>query len=79
MQYLLSFGSTHKALRAEGVLREAGVVFRLLPAPKALSRYCDLVISVDASELDRARLALGAADSGARATYRREGESYVEV
>ncbi|MBI5588233.1 MAG: DUF3343 domain-containing protein [Deltaproteobacteria bacterium] len=75
----MAFGSTHKALKAESVLRDASVPFRLLPAPRALAAYCALVISVDEGELSRAAVALDFAGSGPKSIYRKEGEDYVKV
>ncbi len=77
MLYILAFGSTHKALKAENVLKEAGLSFRLLPAPKVLSAYCDLVISVDDLSTPVETLKKGGAVP--KAIYRKEGEEYVKV
>lgn len=73
------FGSVHRALKAEVVLKEAGLPFRLLPAPKALKPYCDLVIRVDGETLSEAREVLEDKGVKPRTIYRREGEDYVEV
>ncbi|MBI5886946.1 MAG: DUF3343 domain-containing protein, partial [Deltaproteobacteria bacterium] len=43
------------------IINDAGVVFRLIPAPKALAKLCDLVISVDEAGLAAASAALSAA------------------
>ncbi|MBI5886904.1 MAG: DUF3343 domain-containing protein, partial [Deltaproteobacteria bacterium] len=61
MNYILTFGSVHRVLQAEAFLNDAGVVFRLIPAPKALAKLCDLVISVDEAGLAAASAALSAA------------------
>lgn len=79
MEYLFAFGSTHKALKAEGILKDAGFSFRLLPAPKALAEYCGLVISVDETRRDEAMDFLRSSGAGPRAIYRKEGEDYVKV
>lgn len=79
MEFLMAFGSTHKALKAEEVLREASVAFRLLPSPKALEPYCDLVISVKEEDLGAAKEALAGGGVNPKSTYRKEGEGYVKV
>ena len=79
MEYIMAFGSTHKALKAESVLKEGEVPFRLLPAPKALAAYCALVISVDEEALERALSALSGAGAGPKSIYRKAGEEYDKV
>lgn len=80
VQYVLTFGSAHKALKAESVLKEKAVPFRLLPAPKALVEHCDLVISIDGEDAFQAALnALNASSVKVKLTFRKDGESYVKV
>lgn len=79
MEYIMAFGSTHKALKAESVLKESEVPFRLLPAPKALTLDCALVISVGEEALERACDVLSAAGAGPKSIYRKEGKEYVKV
>jgi succinyl-CoA synthetase beta subunit len=79
MDFLMVFGSAHRALKAEEVLKEAGLPFRLLPAPKALEPHCDLVIRVNGQTLAEAREVLENMGVKPRTIYRREREDYVEV
>jgi hypothetical protein len=79
MEYILAFGSAHKALKAESILKKAGIKFRLLPAPKVLVPYCDLVISVLEADYNEAREALDASGQTLKAVYRKEGEEYAQV
>ncbi len=79
MEYILAFGSAHKALKAESILKEAGVAFRLLPAPRALVAHCDLVISVSGADLKEAEETLNASGLRLKAVYRKEGEEYAQV
>ncbi len=79
MEYILTFGSTHNVLKAERVLKDANLEFRLMPAPKDLSRYCDLVIAVNGAVLDRAKGALARGDVAPKDVYRKEGSEYVKV
>lgn len=79
MEYILGFGSPHRALKAEEILKRAGVAFRLLPVPKALDASCGLVISVSEDVLEEARGALESAGLRPRNTYRKAGDDYVKV
>ncbi|HLC18561.1 MAG TPA: DUF3343 domain-containing protein [Thermodesulfobacteriota bacterium] len=79
MEYLLAFGSAHRALKAEGVLKGGGIAFRLLPAPRVLAEYCDLVISVSGDLLEEALRVLRDDGVGPQRVFKREGEGYVEV
>lgn len=85
MKFILTFGSTHKVLKAESILKAHGVSFRLDPAPKALATYCDLVITVEGEVggvggvVDSALEVLKAESSGPRAMYKKEGDEYVKV
>ena len=79
MEYIMAFGSAHRALKAEEALKEAGAPFRLLPAPKALEPYCDLVISVSVVEFIRVAGILKDAGISPKSVYRKEGDEYVKV
>lgn len=51
----MTFGSTHKVLKAEKVLKEKDVKFRLNPAPKFIKRInpkCSLIITIEEGLLD---------------------------
>lgn len=79
MEYIMGFGSPHKALKAEEVLKGSDVSFRLLPVPKALDSSCGLVISVKDGALEEARAVLEKKGLRPRNVYRKEGEDYVKV
>lgn len=79
MEYILGFGSPHKALKAEEILKKADVPFRLLPVPKALDASCGLVISVRDGALEKASGVLEKSGLRPRNVYRKEGEDYVKV
>lgn len=79
MEYILGFGTPHRALKAEQILKEACLSFRLLPVPKALDASCGLVIRVAGGELDAAKSALENSGVRPRSIYRKEGEDYVKV
>jgi hypothetical protein len=79
MKFVLTFGSTHKVLKAESILKARGVAFRLDPAPKVLVTYCDLVITVEGEVLARAQEVLKAEGTAPKAVYKKEGDDYVKV
>jgi len=79
MEYILAFGSAHRALKAESLLRKTGIVFRLLPAPRAFTLHCDLVISLQGEVLSEAEETLREAGVSPGNIFLREGEHYVEV
>jgi hypothetical protein len=79
MVNLLAFGSTHIVLKAESVLEDLDIVFRLNPAPSALTAYCDLVITIDDDILETVLNALDAAGITPKAVYRKEKNGYVKV
>ncbi len=79
MGYLLAFGSAHRALKAESLLKGAELPFRLLPAPKALSSFCSLVIWVEEGDLDRASSLLAGAGVRVKGIYEKQGEEYVKM
>lgn len=43
-QILAVFGSAHRVMKAESVLKGSGVTLLLIPAPRALSTDCGLAI-----------------------------------
>ncbi len=79
MKNLLAFGSTHIVLKAESVLQDRDIAFRLNPAPSALTAYCDLVITVDGDILDKVVTVLGGAGITPKGVYRKEKSEYVKL
>ncbi len=79
MDYLMTFGSVHRALKAEDILKEGSLPFKLLPAPKALEPFCDLVLLVDGETLSGAAELLEKQGVKPRSIYRKEGDEYVKV
>lgn len=50
---VITFPSTHYALKAEKVLEEAGVAIELIPVPRELSSSCGLALPILEEEEDR--------------------------
>lgn len=82
MEYVATFSSTHRVLRAEKRLKERRVPFKLYPSPKALiaPSQCGLVIAFDRADMEAFREALEGERTKPKAIYRKEGGgAYVEV
>lgn len=52
------FRSTHLALRAEDVVKKAGLEARLIPAPRHLSHDCGVALRVGISDVECVAAAL---------------------
>lgn len=61
-QFLAVFNSTHRVLKAEGILKAAGFPIMLIPAPRAVQADCGLAIRL-APEVKDAVLELLTAES----------------
>ncbi len=79
MKYIMTFGSTHKVLKAESILKSKDVKFRLDPAPKFLKPLCALVITLDGDALDTAKEVLHGESLSPIGIYSKENSNYVEV
>jgi hypothetical protein len=79
MKYLLAFGSTHKCLKAEKLLKETDRPFRLLPAPKKLTTDCDLLISIEEELLPGVIGLLEENILAPKNIYKEENGEYVKV
>ena len=51
-QYLAVFNSTHRVLKAEGLLKNSGLPIMLIPAPRAVQADCGLAIRFDEEHHD---------------------------
>ena len=82
MEYVAIFSSTHKVLKAEKLLKDRAIPFKLFPSPKALiaPSQCGLVIAFDEETLTAMKETLAGAKTKPKAIYRKisEGE-YVKV
>ncbi len=60
---VLGFGSTHRALSAEQLLKDLGIDVVPVPAPKTLGTgLCGIALRLEPAEVDRALELLGRAD-----------------
>lgn len=55
---IFTFATTHQAMAAEDILRQAGVRFEVVPPPRELSPGCGLALMVSLRAVAAARRAL---------------------
>ena len=79
MNFILTFPSIHKVLKAENILKDKGISFRLNPAPPSLAAFCDLVITVSEASFPGANAALITAKLKPKAVYKADGGEYVKA
>jgi Putative Se/S carrier protein-like len=79
MDCLMTFKNTYAVLKAEMVLKNKNIVFRLLPAPKLLSTACALVIGFNQSDQITIEGLLNASRIKIQDIYIKEEERYVKV
>ncbi|MBI3756240.1 MAG: DUF3343 domain-containing protein [Deltaproteobacteria bacterium] len=79
MEYIATFGSTHKVLKTEKILKEKDIPFRLMPTPKTFAAYCDLCITFQEHDREAVENALHDAGIKAAAIYRKQGDEYVKM
>lgn len=77
--YVAIFHSIHRVLKAEKLLKEAGVEFLLIPVPRQLTSDCGLALRFSAPA--RAQLLQVLADAGLSPVemHRRSGGAYLDV
>jgi len=79
MEYIATFGSTHRALKAEQVLKRKGIVFKLIPTPKQIAVYCDLAVSFEDKDLTTVETIFRDNSVKTAAMYVKKGDGYVKV
>lgn len=70
---VITFRSTHEALRAEKVLRSAGLKVTVMPTPKSIKADCGIALRVGASEADASKASLEQAGLGSAGFHNYEG------
>lgn len=66
MRLYLTFGTTYGALRAEGVLGQAGLACDIVPKPREIRGSCGLAVRVSGGDAGSALAALKAAHHSPR-------------
>lgn len=75
--FLLVFGTVQRVMRAERAAREAGLDVDTVPAPRAVSSQCGVVLEVRSSELDSLRGVLDSMTLQPQSVFRLRGETWV--
>ncbi len=51
--YVISFDSTHHAIKAEKLLKEADLSIKMMPTPREITASCGLSIRFEMGDLER--------------------------
>jgi selenide,water dikinase len=74
---LVVFGTVQRVMRAEGAARGAGLDVDVVPAPRAVSSECGVVLEARSAEAARLAEQLDAVALEPQSVYRRRGDAYV--
>lgn len=77
-QLLAVFNSAHRVMKAEDILKKAGLAILLIPAPRALSTDCGLAIRYSSDLYDSVFIALRSANLLPASIYRKNSDSHYE-
>lgn len=77
--YIAIFHSIHKVLKAEKILKEAGVDFLLIPVPRQLTADCGLALRFSPQAREELLAVLAAADLIPVELHQRSGDSYRKI
>lgn len=73
---LLVFGTVQRVMRAESAARDVGAEVDVIPAPRAVSSECGVVLECQTRDAPRLAEALGSIQLEPEATYRRQDGSW---
>jgi len=74
---LIVFGTVQRVMRAERAARELGLDVDAVPAPRAVSSQCGVVLEARADEAGAIADVLAAADLEPQSVYRRRGDTWT--
>ncbi|HSO23933.1 MAG TPA: DUF3343 domain-containing protein, partial [Chondromyces sp.] len=74
---LLVFGTVQRVMRAEKAAREAGLAVDAVPAPRAVSSQCGVVLEAGAEEAGALEEVLAGLRLEPQSVWRRRGESWT--
>lgn len=77
--YIAIFHSIHKVLKAEKILKEAGVEFLLIPVPRQLTADCGLALRFSPQAREELLAVLASAGLIPVELHQRSGDSYREI
>jgi len=74
---ILVFGTVQRVMRVEAAARERGLDIDVIPAPRAVSSECGVVVEASSSGKEDLRLLLDELQLPPQAVYRRQGRGWV--
>ncbi len=77
--FVAIFHSIHRVLKAEKVLKQAGVDFLLIPVPRQLTSDCGLALRFSADARETLLGVLATADLRPAEMYQRRSGAYLEA
>ena len=77
--YVAIFHSIHRVLKAEKILKQAGVDFLLIPVPRQLTSDCGLALRFSPETKESLLEVLVTAELAPAEMFQRSGGLYVEV
>ena len=77
--YVAIFHSIHRVLKAEKVLKQAGVEFLLIPVPRQLTSDCGLALRFSPAAREKLLEILADAELRPAEMYQRRGGAYLEA
>lgn len=77
--YVAIFHSIHRVLKAEKILKQAGVDFLLIPVPRQLTSDCGLALRFSPAAREPLLGVLATADLRPAEMYQRLGGAYLET
>ena len=77
--YVAIFHSIHRVLKAEKILKQAGVDFLLIPVPRQLTSDCGLALRFSPNAKAGLLETLAIADLPPAEMFQRSGGGYLEV
>lgn len=78
-QLLAVFNSAHKVMKAENILKRAGIPILLIPAPRALSTDCGLAIRYESESHEDILQNLASERVLPAFIYRKESDTHYEI
>ncbi len=75
-ELIVVFGTVQRVMRAEAVAREAGLDVDVVPAPRAVSSECGVVLEAHSADAPRLEALLAEVSLAAQSVYRRSGEGW---
>jgi hypothetical protein len=77
--FIAIFHSIHRVLKAEKILKQAGVDFLLIPVPRQLTSDCGLALRFSPETRENLLGALASADLSPAEMYQRRSGAFLEV